>query len=44
MLVFQLIALISWYFFDYNIFVSMTVGAVGATIGGRTYPKKIQKQ
>ena len=44
LVVFQLVAFIAWYFFDYNIFVPMLAGAVGAFIGGRAYPKKIQKQ
>lgn len=44
LVVFQLVALIVWYFFDFNIFVPMVVGAIGAVIGGRAYPKKVQKQ
>ena len=43
-LIFQVIALISWYCFDYNIFVPMIAGSIGSYIASRSSKKKIQKQ
>lgn len=43
-IIFQVVAMIAWYFLDYNIFVPMMAGAVASYIAARSSRSKIQKQ
>lgn len=42
-IIFQVVALIAWYFFDFVIFVPMIAGAVGSYVAGSMAKNKIQK-